>query len=77
MATDTKKKKGFERRRKVKMIRQTEMEKRKLVCVGNLMSQILHSRRFRKTEPKFLVHLNRTDFENQKEITSMKRCLSG
>jgi len=52
------------------------MEKRKLTCVGNLMSQILRSKRFRKTELKLLVRLNRTGFENPKESTLMRRCLS-
>ena len=43
-------KESSERRRKVKLIRQPEIEKINLICVGNLMSQILRSKRFRKTE---------------------------
>jgi hypothetical protein len=35
-------------------------EKIKLTCIGNLVSCILQSKRFVKTEPKLLVRLNGT-----------------
>jgi transposase-like protein len=62
------KRKALSVEEKVKVIREIENGKKKAdVCrefgVGNLVSLILRPKRFGKTEPKLLVHSNRTDRE--------------
>jgi hypothetical protein len=76
------KRKTWSVEQEVEVIREIENgEKRKLTCAGNLVSLILGSKRFGKTESKLLVHFNRTcreksDYGSLNEVTSSKRCSS-
>jgi hypothetical protein len=56
--------------------------KRKQTRFGNLVSQILQSKLYGRTEPKLLVSLKVTDrkqadFESLKEVMVMRRCFIG
>jgi hypothetical protein len=63
MATVTDKRKVLSVEEKFKVTQEVENKnnkKRKLTCIGSLVSWILQSKGFVKTEPKSLVRLNGT-----------------